>query len=539
MDGHLITRAVQLESHENFDFPTERQSELPENEDPSLDLEPCSNQVMTGTPHANSETKGGSQPNEKDAQAWDGEEAEAGGDADIETKVAAEEKGGKSAHASNDDTKISPKPMKDVEINDDEDEDDVNFSNRKAKIEKVETAIGDGKAEWSDAEREQAIIDEMQADINNLRRQMMGDLQPRWIQTPASLPALDIISKMLALVFSVHAISSTLKLARQAHEMAQISERIASLSCSNEWPMYQSSKTPNLIGKFNNSLRTGSQPQFIDRSTPKKLNGFNREGSEGWNDKFESRSSHSIDPDSHDESNGSLECGASAASQQTSAFHVSYAELSFLFRIEHLRDIRPNLIELEEWEPPLRRDEYATCKFSTLYRWRNGQVTLSSDKDYQYNLNPFLYRSATVFYCSAGEKYFLAVDSDARVLDVSLVPGNWEGLGFDLIKNKQGDTFSYLKVHPNQQRLPAPSSKSWMPHLLPAEYDFDPAAKQSTLLEANYLPAGLVGNLPLLLSLAAFSARANLLNKALCTSIQPRSWKSHNLPIGRKSSSQE
>ena len=84
--------------------------------------------------------------------------------------------------------------------------------------------------------------------------------------------------------------------------------------------------------------------------------------------------------------------------------------------------------------------------------------------------------------------------------------------------------------------LAAPGPARWIPRLLPAVYDWQPELNSSGQRTCHTpTSAGLIGSLPLLISLAAFSAPQASLVQTLTGSIAPGVWRPHTLDSGRTS----
>ncbi|KAL8723014.1 MAG: hypothetical protein Q9225_000631 [Loekoesia sp. 1 TL-2023] len=78
--------------------------------------------------------------------------------------------------------------------------------------------------------------------------------------------------------------------------------------------------------------------------------------------------------------------------------------------------------------------------------------------------------------------------------------------------------------------MAAPGSPHWMPQLVPAIYDYDPG--QATTRPSPPSSAGLIGYLPILFALPAFSAQPHMLSQVLTRHLRPNTWLPHNYPHG-------
>ncbi|KAI9779683.1 MAG: hypothetical protein M1835_004635 [Candelina submexicana] len=198
--------------------------------------------------------------------------------------------------------------------------------------------------------------------------------------------------------------------------------------------------------------------------------------------------------------------------------------LSFVFRIDPLEpdfsvQVRLGYPRLGFWQPPTVSRAY-TRTTGEFYRWKDGRIAPATD----INLTTPLYsfRTATVFSQETDTSHLLAVEYDATTEDVAgNLKGEWQPLNF-----QQKRDYSYINCHGDMTLLPFPGSATWMPQLVPYCYncrDTDRAA------------AGLVGKLPLLISLVAFSCSPDprYMDHVLKNHVLPREWRPHNYPSGR------
>ena len=86
--------------------------------------------------------------------------------------------------------------------------------------------------------------------------------------------------------------------------------------------------------------------------------------------------------------------------------------------------------------------------------------------------------------------------------------------------------YSYISDQGAAQKIAAPALRTWMDQLLSRWYDCEAR-------HASRTHAGLIGQLPLLFAIAAFSAPPKSLG-VLLSSMQPGIWMHHDLPTGRK-----
>lgn len=144
------------------------------------------------------------------------------------------------------------------------------------------------------------------------------------------------------------------------------------------------------------------------------------------------------------------------------------------------------------------------------------------------------YSAATMLTQYPDTHHLLAVDFDAEKRNVVEKPGGWKVLSFDHMHTPgfRGNYYSAVRIFGAEQQIAAPGSRHWMPQLLPAIYDYDPRGQSKDLVRTNF--TGLVGSLPILFALPAFSAPPNLLSKVLTNHLGPNSWIPHHYPHGRK-----
>lgn len=141
------------------------------------------------------------------------------------------------------------------------------------------------------------------------------------------------------------------------------------------------------------------------------------------------------------------------------------------------------------------------------------------------------YRVATVFTQYPDTDHLLAVDFDAEEDNVANNPGGWKVLSFRHEPQQgTGRLYSYVDVWGDEQQMAAPGSRHWTPQLIPAIYNYDHG--QATTPKP--VTAGLIGHLPTLLALPAFSARPDKLSQVLTGHLQPNRWIPHTHIHGRK-----
>ena len=212
--------------------------------------------------------------------------------------------------------------------------------------------------------------------------------------------------------------------------------------------------------------------------------------------------------------------------------------LSFIFRIEPLS---PNYDKQSRqvtatgaWAPPNRRDGYDSTP-GTFWRWQGGRVTQIPSSDPCLRAGLRIFEVASLFSQDPDTPHLLVVPFDVRARDVRGYGRGWLPITFDhaRINNAGGarEYYSSVSAMGGETHIAAPGQGFWMPQLLPLWYNYRPPP--------NSLPrthAGLIGNLPILLALAVFSAPAVNLAEAM-SSLQPGAWSPHRhpYPSGRTS----
>ncbi|KAL8753447.1 MAG: hypothetical protein Q9199_005044 [Rusavskia elegans] len=212
--------------------------------------------------------------------------------------------------------------------------------------------------------------------------------------------------------------------------------------------------------------------------------------------------------------------------------HLIPSDLSCLVLYEPLApDYTKQPIRLGRWAPPNHRNAYLRDKDGArLFRWMGGRMTDITAPESGNGYTRTLYSVATVFTQWQDTNHLLAVTFDAEKMDVTEDNGGWKVLSFEHISQygTQG-TYSSVGVAGDQQQLAAPGSPAWMPQLLPTIYDYDYHPDPKLPLPVS---AGLIGNLPLLFVLPAFSAQPHHLSYVLTNFMQPNRWHRHQLPHG-------
>ncbi|KAL9046224.1 MAG: hypothetical protein Q9214_000884 [Letrouitia sp. 1 TL-2023] len=217
------------------------------------------------------------------------------------------------------------------------------------------------------------------------------------------------------------------------------------------------------------------------------------------------------------------------------------SDLSFYVKFEHLEPnfkAQKNRITTENiryWCPPNIRSAYHRPKANVkTFRWGGGRMGVM---DLPRNAQP--YQVSTVFTQYPDTTHLLPVGFDAEKKDVQTAsPGGWKPLSFRhypaAVSNRNG-TYSSVETFGDRQQLAAPGSRDWIPQLLATVYDYSPTLDaHSEPIPPKTESAGLIGSLPILLAMAAFSAPESRLVQVMTGNIRPGRWIPHTHPSGRE-----
>ena len=211
----------------------------------------------------------------------------------------------------------------------------------------------------------------------------------------------------------------------------------------------------------------------------------------------------------------------------------SLGNLSFYVRIDPLEpNYRAQPIQRGTnsfWTPPTIRNGF-TRRNGVLFHWLGGTMTVVGTNDAVGRSLNQIYSAATVFTQYPDTPHLLVVPFDAQLTHPYQNNGGWRPLFFfhpPRLGNTQR-TYSAVSAFGDRQQIAAPGSRHWMPQLLPRFYDCQPGSSR--------IQAGLIGSIPILIALAAFSAPPTVLAGVLTTCVQPRAWQPHQFqyPAGRK-----
>lgn len=140
--------------------------------------------------------------------------------------------------------------------------------------------------------------------------------------------------------------------------------------------------------------------------------------------------------------------------------------------------------------------------------------------------------AVTVFTQMPDTPHLLAVSFDATTVNVSDQQG-WLPLSFQHDRIGNPDTiYSSVQAVASQRHLAAPGASHWVPQLLPTIYDYPTTDHEGRSLSTSVTSAGLIGNVPLLLALAAFSGPENQLDVILTQCLRRGIWVEHPFARG-------
>ena len=203
--------------------------------------------------------------------------------------------------------------------------------------------------------------------------------------------------------------------------------------------------------------------------------------------------------------------------------------MSFYARIDHLepnyKAQPPQLGPHSPWSPPNIRTGFTTRSIN-FFLWKGGNMT---HFEHNYPIGQALgqvHSAATIFTQHPDTPHLLVVPFDARIGHVYQYPGGWTPLVFRHVSVGITQSYSAVLANGDRQHIAAPGSPHWMPQLLPRVYDYQSGSTR--------VQAGLVGSIPLLIALAAFSAPQTFLPTVLTSCLQLRKWLPHRYPSGRK-----
>lgn len=222
---------------------------------------------------------------------------------------------------------------------------------------------------------------------------------------------------------------------------------------------------------------------------------------------------------------GSFSAMSRPSSSSRPPLTILTANISFYVRVEPLSpNYQAQPIRHGDhgfWAPPNVRSGY-TRGPSYTFRWMNGNMTLVGPTDPIGLSLHQPYSTATVFTQNPDTPHLLVVPFDAQGMNVNGYPGGWRPLVFRHIRLDNTRAYSAVSANGDRQHIAAPGLAHWMPQLLPPVYDYQMGSVR--------VQGGLIGSLPLLIALAAFSAPPGVLVGTLTNCVQPMAWRPHQFP---------
>ncbi len=201
-------------------------------------------------------------------------------------------------------------------------------------------------------------------------------------------------------------------------------------------------------------------------------------------------------------------------------------DLSFIFTVKHLDP--DSAIQIPQqtkrflWVPPTIRNAFKSGDLH-VFLWSGGRIRQIG------HASPLgaHFESATVFTHHDYTGHLLAVELDAQETDVASTDQGWRELSFNHEpEGNSGRAYSYVDVLGAEEKIAAPSTHL-MTQLLPSIYNCQQA-------DPSVTNAGLIGSLPILLAMAAFTAAPTQLATVFTRYVQPGVWQNHqHLGFGR------
>ena len=184
--------------------------------------------------------------------------------------------------------------------------------------------------------------------------------------------------------------------------------------------------------------------------------------------------------------------------------------------------------------PPNQKNGFTT-RSERLLRYKDRLFHEVAQDDPVREQLPKPYKAATVFSQATRTDHLLTVPFDAREKDVNVQTFEWRNLSFEYLPAQNGGTLASLVFVGDQEHLPARVPELWQ-RLIPHPYRYQKTDKNGNPTQPDTTFAGLIGCLPFLVALAAFSARQDMLIPTLrnLRSTTGR-WVAHNYSTGRQS----
>ena len=177
------------------------------------------------------------------------------------------------------------------------------------------------------------------------------------------------------------------------------------------------------------------------------------------------------------------------------------------------------------WDPPKTSKEFKIGK-ADFFRWYQGTMTPFALRNLVGGDRPMTQHSVGSVFIQERNGHLLVINIDAGRHNVSEY-GCWSRLRFhhERVRSTERNYYTQLDFLGSMEVAAAPLTDHCTPQLLPRRYD-DPNQRKRT-------HAGLIGKLPLLIAIAAFSAPRASLADVLRDCIQPGRWQRHDLDSGR------
>lgn len=197
-------------------------------------------------------------------------------------------------------------------------------------------------------------------------------------------------------------------------------------------------------------------------------------------------------------------------------------DLSFTFTVRHLDpDYAIQKVQQTKrfrWMPPTKRNAFKSGELYR-FRWSGGRI---HEIGHASPLGAH-FESATVFITHMLDSgHLLAVELDAQEIDVESTDQGWRELSFyHEQEGSSGRTYSSVAALGPEDKIAAPS-RHLKTQLLPPMYDCQQA-------DTSVTNAGLIGSLPILLAMAAFTAAPAQLTPVFTQYVQPGKWLNHQL----------
>ena len=211
----------------------------------------------------------------------------------------------------------------------------------------------------------------------------------------------------------------------------------------------------------------------------------------------------------------------------TKPLKMALQRFSFIFRIDHIApDWNGQAIQNFNdggWKPPTWALGLRTVENGRLYRWESGVASILARNDPAYvavvqHPEEYEYSAGTVFTQAPYSQRFFAVNFDARWNNID--PNwRWEQLMFNHVPHQAGQGFYYsdLGLLRDSHNLATLTNADWQRDLFPSGMRCD----GTHAFAQNRRTAGLIGSLPFLLAVIAFSGPRESLADILQYCLRP------------------